>query len=64
MITCDTTIKHITKLASKSDLLATEARLREKIIKVKLYFVVTIAVIIIANPRAVDLIAKILGVVK
>jgi hypothetical protein len=52
------------ELASKSDLLATEAKLREEISKIKLYFVVTIAVIIITNPKALELIGKVLGVVK
>ena len=52
------------ELASKSDLLATEAKLREEIVKIKLYFVVTIAVILITNPKALELIGKLLGIVK
>ena len=56
------------ELASKSDLLATKSELREEISKLRnemrLFFVITIAIIIISNPRALDLIAKILGVVK
>jgi hypothetical protein len=52
------------ELANKADLLATEAKLREEIGKIKLYFVVTIAVIIITNPKALEVIGKIIGVVK
>ena len=56
------------ELASKADLMVTKAELREVISrldnKVKLYFVITIAVIIITNPRALDMIGKLLGLVK
>ena len=56
------------ELASKADLLAAKSELREVIGKLdnktKLYFVITIAVIIITNPRALDMIGKLLGLVK
>jgi hypothetical protein len=45
-------------------LLATEAKLREEISKIRVYFVVTIAIIIITNPKALELIGKILGIMK
>jgi len=56
------------ELASKSDLLATKAELREEISKLRnemrLFFVITIAILIITNPHALELISKILGVAK
>jgi hypothetical protein len=49
------------ELASKSDLTAVKVEIEGKM---RLYFVVTIAVIIITNPKALEVIGKILGVVK
>jgi len=58
----------VKELASKADLLAAKAELREEIIKIdskmKLYFVITIAVILLTNSKAMDLIGKLLGLVK
>jgi uncharacterized membrane protein YdfJ with MMPL/SSD domain len=51
----------VKELASKADLAAVEARLEGKI---KLYFVITIAVILLTNSKAMDLIGKILGLIK
>ena len=51
----------VKELASKSDLAATEARLDGKM---KLYFVITIAVILLTNSKAMDLIGKLFGLVK
>lgn len=47
----------VKELASKSDLAATEARL-------KVYFVVTIAIILLTNSKAMDMIGKMLGLMK
>lgn len=58
----------VKELASKADLLAAKAELREEISKIdgkmKLYFVITIAVILLTNTKAMDLIGKLLGLVK
>jgi hypothetical protein len=58
----------VKELASKADLAATEARLEQKIDridnKMKLYFVITIAIILLTNSRAMDVIAKLLGLIK
>ena len=58
----------VKELASKADILLMDAKHDGKIDKlrseVRLYFAVTLAVIVITNPRALDLIAKILGVAK
>jgi hypothetical protein len=58
----------VKELASKSDLAATEARLEQKIDrldnKMKLYFVITIAIILLTNSKAMDIIGKLLGLVK
>jgi hypothetical protein len=47
----------VKELASKADLAATEARL-------KLYFVITIAIILLTNSKAMDVIGKLLGIIK
>lgn len=58
----------VKELASKSDLAATEARLEQKIDridnKMKLYFVITIAIILLTNSKAMDIIGKLLGLIK
>jgi len=56
------------ELASKADLSATEARLERKIDalewKLKLYFLILLFTIILVSPRALDLISRLLGIVK
>lgn len=60
------------ELASKADLLAVKAELQGEIRLLrsdlqsssKIYFIVTIAVIVLTNPRALDLVARLLGIVK
>jgi len=47
----------VKELASKSDLAATEAR-------IKVYFVITIAIILLTNSKAMELIGKLLGLAK
>jgi hypothetical protein len=58
----------VKELASKADLLAVKAELREEIAKIdgkiKLYFVITIAIILLTNSKAMDIIGKLLGLVK
>ena len=58
----------VKELASKADLSATEARLEQKIdrldSKMKLYFVITIAIILLTNSKAMDMISKLLGIIK
>ena len=58
----------VKELASKADLAATEARIDQKIDridnKMKLYFVITIAVILLTNSKAMDVIGKLLGLIK
>ena len=58
----------VKELASKADLLAVKAELREEIGKLegkmKLYFVITIALILLTNSKAMDVIAKLLGLIK
>ena len=58
----------VKELASKSDLAATEARIEQKIDridnKMKLYFVITIAVLLLTNSKAMDVIGKLLGLIK
>ena len=49
------------ELASKSDLLAVKIELKSDM---RLYFIILVAVIIITNPRALDLIAKLLSVAR
>jgi hypothetical protein len=49
------------EFATKADLQLLEQRLEDKL---KLYFVVLLFVIILANPRAIDLIERLLGFVK
>lgn len=49
------------ELASKSDLLAVKIELKSDM---RMYFIILVAVIVITNPRALDLIAKLLGVVR
>ncbi|MEI6826197.1 MAG: hypothetical protein WCK54_11415 [Desulfuromonadales bacterium] len=51
----------VKELASKSDLAATEARLDGKM---KLYFVITIAIILLTNSKAMDIIGKLFGLIK
>ena len=51
----------VKELASKADLAATEARLDGKM---KLYFVITIAIILLTNSKAIDMVAKLLGLIK
>jgi hypothetical protein len=51
----------VKELASKSDLAAVEARLEGKM---KLYFVITIAIILLTNSKAMDIIGKLLGLIK
>jgi len=51
----------VKELTSKADLAATEARLDGKM---KLYFVITIAVILLTNSKAMDVIGKLLGLIK
>jgi uncharacterized membrane protein YdfJ with MMPL/SSD domain len=51
----------VKELASKADLSATEARLDGRM---KLYFVITIAVILLTNSKAMDVISKLIGLVK
>ena len=60
------------ELASKADLLAVKVELQGEIkllrsdlqSSIKTYFIVTIAVIVLTNPRALDLVARLLGIVK
>jgi hypothetical protein len=47
----------VKELASKADLAATEAR-------IKVYFVITIAIILLTNSKAMDVIGKLLGLIK
>jgi hypothetical protein len=58
----------VKELASKADLAATEARIEQKIDridnKMKLYFVITIAVLLLTNSKAMDVIGKLLGLIK
>jgi hypothetical protein len=58
----------VKELASKADLTATEARLEQKMDrldnKMKLYFVITIAIILLTNLKAMDISAKLLGLIK
>ena len=58
----------VKELASKADLVATEARIEQKIDridnKMKLYFVITIAVLLLTNSKAMDVIGKLLGLIK
>ena len=49
------------ELASKADLQAAVNLLDGRM---RLYFVITISIIIITNPRALDLISKMVGVMK
>jgi uncharacterized membrane protein YdfJ with MMPL/SSD domain len=51
----------VKELASKADLAATEARLDGKM---KLYFVITIAIILLTNSKAMDIIGKLFGLIK
>ena len=51
----------VKELASKADLAAVEARLEGKM---KLYFVITVALILLTNSKAMDIIAKLLGLIK
>jgi hypothetical protein len=51
----------VKELASKADLAATEARLDGKM---KLYFVITIAIILLTNSNAMDIIGKLFGLIK
>ena len=56
------------ELATKADLLQVKTELEGKInllsAQMKLYFIVLLSVIFITNPKALELIAKILGIVK
>ncbi len=56
------------ELASKADLMIVKSELQGEIKALrwefKLYFAITIAVILITNPRALDLLARFIGVVK
>ena len=56
------------ELASKADLMVVKSELQGEIKALrwefKLYFAITIALILITNPQAVDLIARIIGIVK
>ncbi|MDY0185768.1 MAG: hypothetical protein RBR43_07825 [Desulfuromonadaceae bacterium] len=58
----------VKELASKADLLAVKAELREEIGKLdgkmKLYFVITIAVILLSNSKAMDIIGNLLGLIR
>lgn len=58
----------VKELVSKADLAATEARLEQKVERVenkmKLYFVITIAIILLTNSKAMDLIGKLFGLVR
>jgi len=58
----------VKELASKADLAATEARIDQKIDrienKMKLYFVITIAVLLLTNSKAMDVIGKLFGLIK
>jgi len=58
----------VKELASKADIAATEARLEQKIERIdnrlKLYFVITIAIILLTNSKAMDLIGKLFGLVR
>jgi len=58
----------VKELTSKADLAATEARLEQKVERVenkmKLYFVITIAIILLTNSKAMDLIGKLFGLVR
>lgn len=51
----------VKELTSKADLAATEARLDGKM---KLYFVITIAIILLTNSKAMDIIGKLFGLIK
>ncbi|MBF0466230.1 MAG: hypothetical protein HQK88_04745 [Nitrospirae bacterium] len=54
--------------ATKADLLLLEERMKSEFknvrLEMKLYFLILAFLIILANPRAIDLISKILGIVK
>lgn len=56
------------ELASKADLMVLRTELlsikTELKSEMRLYFVITIAIILITNPRAIDMIGKLLGLVK
>ena len=60
------------ELAGKADLLAVKAELQGEIkllrsdlqSSIKIYFIITIAVIVLTNPRALDLVSRLLGIVK
>jgi hypothetical protein len=58
----------VKELASKADLLAAKAELREEIIKLdsrmKIYFIITIAVLLLTNSKAMDIIGKLFGLIK
>jgi hypothetical protein len=62
----------VKELANKSDLVAVEASVRGDLKtlearldgKMKLYFAITIAVILLTNSKAMDVIAKLLGFIK
>ena len=58
----------VKELASKGDLLAAKAELREEIIKLdsrmKIYFIITIAVLLLTNSKAMDIIGKLFGLIK
>ena len=60
------------ELVGKSDLATVEARLQGEIkllrsdlqASIKIYFIITIAAIVLTNPRALDLVARLLGIAK
>jgi hypothetical protein len=50
--------------ATKEDLLLLENRLKEEIWKLRVLVIVVLVVVIILNPKVVELVGRILGVVK
>jgi hypothetical protein len=52
------------ELATKADIKELEGKLKELEGKLKLYFIILIFTIIFLSPHAIDLIAKLFGVVK
>lgn len=62
----------VKELASKSDVAAVESAVRGDLKalearldgKIRLYFVITIAVILLTNSKAMDVIGKLLGLIK
>jgi hypothetical protein len=66
--TSERNLVSISELATKADLKELELRINAKIDKInfdiKLYFIILLCVMLITNPKALELISKILGIVK